>query len=49
MNLGMALQIMLPNEAFFAVRALELSVSKMSLDMRLDVFLSAKAFLTIWI
>jgi hypothetical protein len=32
-NLGMSLQIMLADEAFLAVRALELSISEMGLDM----------------
>jgi hypothetical protein len=46
MNLGMALEIVLSHETFLAVRALELSVSEMSLNMRLDVLLPSKAFLT---
>jgi hypothetical protein len=46
MNLGMTLEVVLSHETFLAVRALELPVSEMSLNMRLDVLLPSKAFLT---
>jgi hypothetical protein len=47
MNFGMAFEIVLSDEAFLAVGALELSVSEMGLDVRLDVLLPSKAFLAI--
>ena len=46
MDLSMTLQVMLTDKTFLAVRALELPVSKMCLNMRLDVLFPAKALVT---
>jgi len=43
MNLCVPFKIMLPYKTLVAVRALELSVSEMSLHMGLDVFFSTEA------
>lgn len=48
-DLGMSLQVVLSNKALFAMRTLELSVAKMGLYMRLDVLLSSKTLLTVWV
>ena len=49
MNLGMALQVVLADETFLAMRTLELSVSKMGLYVRFDVFLTAESLVTFWV
>lgn len=48
MNFRMSFEIMLTDEAFMAVRTLELAVSEMGLDMGFDVFFSAKSLLAFW-
>jgi hypothetical protein len=44
----MSLEVVLSDEALLAVRTLELSVAKVSLNMRLDVFFPSKTFFAIW-
>jgi hypothetical protein len=47
MNLCMPLEIMASHESFIAVIALELSIIKVGLDVRFDVFLPAKSLIAI--
>lgn len=45
----MALQVVLANEAFLAVRTLELSVSEMGLDVGFDVLLAPESLVAFWV
>lgn len=48
-NLGMALEIVASDEAFLAMVATELSVTQMSLNMRLDVLFSAESLVAVFV
>ena len=47
MDLGVPFQVVSSNETLFAVVASELSVTQVSLDMRLDVFFATKLLVTV--
>lgn len=47
MNLGMSFQVVSSNEAFVAVIAFELSVTKVGLNMGFDVLFSAEPFVAV--
>lgn len=49
MNLGMALEVVLPNEALVAVIATELAVTEMGLNVAANVLAAAKGLVALWI
>lgn len=46
-NLCMSLQVVLAYKTLLAVRALELTIAEMGLDMRLDIFFATKALVAV--
>ena len=49
MDLGMSLQVVTSNEALVAVVAFELTITKMSLDVGLDVLLAAETLIAVFV